>query len=106
MIKNRTFGQIISHGDLTHWFWALFMGITWPLGIVLFGIGAENMGPYGPFIAFPMMLLCAILTGNLAGALTGEWRNTSSKPRTTMAIGIAILCIAFAIFAAAHMLLS
>ena len=60
MFKNRTAGLIVSQGSLGYWLWALFMGVAWPLGIVLYGIGADKMGDYGAFVAFPMMLVMAI----------------------------------------------
>ena len=71
------------------------MGIAWPLGIILYGMGADRMGTYGAFVAFPMMLVMAILFGNLAGALTGEWRGTSTKTRMTMIVGVLVLTAAF-----------
>ena len=75
MWKNKTAGVIVSEGSLGYWFWAVFMGVAWPLGIVLYGIGADYMGKDdGPIIGFPMMLVMAILFGNLAGAMTGESR--------------------------------
>ncbi len=102
MIKNKNLGMIFKQGGATHWFWALFMGITWPLGIVLMGIAADKMGDYGKYAAFPMMLLCAVLFGNLSGALTGEWKGTSSKPKGVMLLGVLILFIAFALLAIAN----
>jgi len=98
MFRNKTLGRLVTTGGLHHWAWALFMGIAWPLGIVLYGIGAGRMGSYGAFVGFPMMLVMAILFGNLAGALTGEWRDTSSRPRMTMLLGVAVLVVAFLIF--------
>jgi len=106
MFKNKTLGLIFSQGSISYWLWALFMGTAWPLGIVLFGIGAGKMGPYGPFVAFPMLLLTAILFGNLAGALTGEWRGTSSRTKTIMAGGVLVLLVAFALFGRANKMLS
>jgi L-rhamnose-H+ transport protein len=105
MYRNRTFGLILSEGTPTNWFWAFFMGTAWPLGIVLFGIGAGKMGEYGAYVGFPMMLLVAILFANLAGALGGEWRGTSSKTRAVMVGGLAVLFVAFAVFSLANMLL-
>jgi L-rhamnose-H+ transport protein len=98
MVRRRTFGLIARAGNVRYWVWAVFMGITWPLGIVLFGIGAGMMGPYGAFVAFPMMLVMAILFGNLAGIATGEWKGTKGLTRGTMLAGVLILCLAFAIF--------
>jgi L-rhamnose-H+ transport protein len=105
MARRRTFGLITSAGSPGYWAWALFMGITWPLGIVLFGIGAGQMGPYGAFVAFPMMLVMAILFGNLAGVLTGEWKGTASRTRRTMLAGVWILCLAFGVFGVSSRLL-
>jgi len=105
MVRRRTFGLIASQGSVGYWVWAVFMGITWPLGIVLFGIGAGMMGPYGAFVAFPMMLVMAILFGNAAGILTGEWKGTTPRARGTMLVGVAILCLAFGVFGLSRHLL-
>jgi L-rhamnose-H+ transport protein len=105
MIRRRTLGQIAAGGSPSYWGWAFFMGITWPLGIVLFGIGAGKMGDYGAFVAFPMMLVVAILFGNLAGILTGEWKGTSGRSRGVMLAGVLVLCLAFSVFGVANHLL-
>jgi L-rhamnose-H+ transport protein len=102
MWKNNTAVLIVSKGRVSYWAWALFMGIAWPLGIVLFGVGSNYMGEFGPFVAFPMMLVMAILFGNLAGTLTGEWKGTSRRPRLIMVAGVAILVAAFAVFGCAN----
>jgi L-rhamnose-H+ transport protein len=106
MSKNGTTRRITSQGSMGYWLWALFMGIAWPLGIILYGIGADRMGSYGAFVAFPMMLVTAILFGNLAGALTGEWRGTSQRTKTAMVAGVLVLTAAFAVFGIASRLLS
>jgi L-rhamnose-H+ transport protein len=106
MFKNRTLGLISSEGTPTSWFWALFMGTAWPLGVVLFGVGAGKMGEYGAYVGFPMMLLVAILFANLAGALGGEWRGTSSRTRAVMFGGVTVLFVAFAVFSVANRLLA
>ena len=106
MLKNRTLKLVFSEGTLTYWCWALFMGVAWPLGIVLYGLGAVRMGDYGAFVGFPMMLVMAILFGNLAGASTGEWQGTSAKTRAVMFAGVGVLFVAFAIFGGASLLLN
>ncbi len=105
MFQNRTVGRIVSQSSFTNWFWAFFMGISWPLGVVLFGIGAYKMGEYGAFVGFPMMLLVAILFANLAGAVSGEWRGTSTTTRQVMLAGVIVLFLALAVFGAANALM-
>jgi L-rhamnose-H+ transport protein len=105
MLKNKTAGLIVSEGSFSYWLGALFMGIAWPLGVVLYGIGADRMGTYGAYVGFPMMLVMAILFGNLAGALTGEWRGTSGQTKATMLAGVVALVAAFALFGVAQNML-
>lgn len=97
MIKNKNIGLIITHGKVSYWLWALFLGISWPAGIVLMGIAGGKMGEAGKYSAFPMMLLCAVLAGNLSGALTGEWRGTTKASRITMMMGVMTLLAAFVV---------
>lgn len=97
MIKNGNLGHLFTRGGTSHWFWAFFLGLAWPIGIVLFGIGADYMGEMGAYAAFPMMLLCAVLAGNVAGVLQGEWQGASVRARNTMVLGVSILFVAFII---------
>ena len=106
MWKNKTLGLLVSQGGRQYWLWAAFMGLAWPLGIVLYGMGADRMGAYGAFVAFPMMLVTAILFGNFAGAVSGEWKGTSRRTRIVMVRGVAVLGGAFAVLGLANKRLS
>ena len=53
MWKNRTAGLIVAEGSWGYWLWAAFMGIAWPLGIVLYGIGATAWARMDPMWASP-----------------------------------------------------
>jgi L-rhamnose-H+ transport protein len=105
MVRNHSFGQI-AKGDAAHWFWVFFMGLAWPAGIAVYGIAAYLLGSYGAYVGFPMMLVCSILFANLAGALTGEWRNTSSRARGVMTCGVLILVAALAVMGFSNHLLA
>ena len=105
MVQNKSFGQI-AQGDGAHWFWVAFMGIAWPAGIAIYGIAAYLLGDYGAYVGFPMMLVCSILFGNLAGAVTGEWRGTSRQARASMVLGVATLILALAIMGVSNHLLA
>jgi len=105
MVRNKSFAQI-AQGDGRHWFWVAFMGIAWPAGIAIYGVAAYLLGDYGAYVGFPMMLVCSILFGNLAGALTGEWRGTSRQAKTNMALGVATLILALAVMGLSNHLLA
>jgi L-rhamnose-H+ transport protein len=105
MVRNRSFGQI-AQGDARHWAWVIFMGIAWPAGIAIYGIAAFLLGDFGAYVGFPMMLVCSILFGNVAGALTGEWRGASASSKTWMAWGVAILILSLAVMGWSNHLLA
>jgi L-rhamnose-H+ transport protein len=105
MWKNKTAGLIVSQGSPAYWLGVLFLGIAWPVGVILYGIGADYMGKYGAFVGFPMLLVISVLFANLAGAFTGEWRGASPKTKSIMTAGVVVLMGAFAIFAYSNVLL-
>jgi L-rhamnose-H+ transport protein len=105
MFKNKTAGLVVSQGSPAYWLGVLFMGIAWPLGVVLYGISSDCMGTYGPYVGFPMLLVMTILFANLAGALTGEWRGASIRTKATMFAGVLALVASFAIFGLSQKLL-
>jgi hypothetical protein len=43
------------------------------------------------------MLMTSVLTGNLLGAASGEWKGIGTKPKLTMMAGIALLVVAIAV---------
>jgi L-rhamnose-H+ transport protein len=82
------------------------MGLAWPGGIAIYGIAACQLGDYGAYVGFPMMLVCSILFGNLAGALSGEWKGTSPAARQAMIAGVVILILALGVMGLANQLLA
>ena len=106
MIRRNTFSLLVREGSWSYWLQAVFMGIAWPMCLVVYGMGINRLGDYGAYVAYPMFLGAMILTGNVVGVLRGEWRGTSAKTRRTMLLGIAILAIAFVILGKANQWLS
>jgi L-rhamnose-H+ transport protein len=71
--RARSLSKFRSAPHPLYWFLAAIMGLLWAGGIVECGHGASLEGPLGPMFGFPIMLITSILTGNAAGALSGEW---------------------------------
>ncbi len=93
-IRAKTLQDYFRPSTGRYWILAASMGILWAGGIVVYGRGASMSGTYGPIFGFPIMLVVSILTGNVVGALSGEWRGVSSKARYTMALGLAMMLLA------------
>lgn len=105
-LRNRTADRFITTGTGRYWLAATVMGALWAGGIVLYGVGAYQIGQYGPYIGFPILLITSILTGNILGVLTGEWRGAGNRPPRLMAAGVSVLILAVAVFAYANSLMS
>ena len=105
MIRRGTWKTIVANGSPAYWAAAVFMGLAWPGGIVIYGIGAAAMGPFGAYAGYPMMLLFSILAGNLAGIAFGEWKGTQKTSRLIMGAGVVVLLLAFGLLAYANHLL-
>ncbi|MBL9214235.1 MAG: hypothetical protein JNG83_02040 [Opitutaceae bacterium] len=106
MVRRGTWRTLTANSSLAYWAAVLFMGLAWPGGIIIYGIGAAAMGPFGAYAGFPMMILTSIVAGNLAGVIGGEWKGTQSRSRRFMAVGILIMFAAFGLLGFANRLLS
>jgi len=71
-----------------NWFYSLIMGLLWFGGMMLYGIGATVMGHLGTSIGWAMMMGIMMISANIAGYLTGEWREAGGKPLRIMCTGI------------------
>ena len=97
LIKNKTFVQFTAKGTGKYWLMTMAMGILWTGGIVIYGMGTTMIGTLGAYLGFPVLMVVAIITGNIFGAVTGEWKGVSSEPKKLMVLGISVLVIAIII---------
>ena len=76
-----------------NWFHTAAMGLMWMGTFAIYGICTAKTGKLGPAIVFPLFIGMAIITGNLWGLLTGEWKGSGSKPLQQMALSVIILIL-------------
>jgi L-rhamnose-H+ transport protein len=105
LVGNGTAGELFVRGTTGNWLRAIAMGVLWSGGIVVYGVGAYQIGKYGAYIGFPMLLSTALLTGNIVGFISGEWRGANVKASRMMFAGIGILLIAIACLANSNRLM-
>jgi len=73
------------------------MALLWLGGIVCYGIGATLAGRYGTSVGFALFSASNVLSANLSGVLTGEWKSTSRHTRNLLAIGMAAILVAIVV---------
>ena len=106
MVRRKTLPRLRTEGTPGYWLQALFMGLAWPMCLVVYGMGVSRLGRYGAYTAYPMFLGALILTGNAVGTLRGEWRGTRARTRALMIGGVLILGGAFLVLGKANQLLA
>jgi len=94
MRKDHGWNRYTLKGTTPYWGLTFFMGVLWSGGIALYGMGLSNLGPLAASIGWPILMIATIVTGNLCGIVTGEWKGTGRKPLLTMTAGLAVLFIA------------
>lgn len=67
---------------------ALAAAVFWLFGMLGYGIGAATMGTYGNSIGFAVCMTVLLLWSSALGLLSGEWRGSSLRIRSRMAIGV------------------
>jgi L-rhamnose-H+ transport protein len=77
------------------WYWPAIAasGVMWFLCMMFFGMAAAKLGRLGPSIGFAAFQTLAIITGNIVGIVTGEWKNAQVMPKVLNAVGILILVV-------------
>lgn len=78
---------------------AFIMGLLWYSGILMYGMGSEKMGRFGPSIAFVLFGGGTILFANLFGWLAGEWKGSSRRTVRGFLMGMALLVSAIVLVA-------
>lgn len=80
----------------------LIMAILWFGGFFLYNVGADQCGSLGSVVGWPVYVNTMVLTGNVSGVVSGEWKDSGSVARTWMFVGLAVLCASIAIVGASN----
>lgn len=94
--KNNSWEKYADLGSLPLCFLAALMGLLWGGNIFVYGFASPELGKLGPAIGWPLTLITGLITANICGFLTGEWKFTRPKDRQWMALGLMVLLAAIA----------
>ena len=90
---NKSWGSFRAAGTGAYWIFTFLMAFMWMASIMFYGMGAANLGKLGPSLGWPIFMGVAIIAGNVMGIVTGEWKNTGTKPIMINAAGILLLLV-------------
>jgi L-rhamnose-H+ transport protein len=93
--KNNSGPRFFHRGTAINWAFGAIMGVFWFGSTLLYGAAAAGMGALGPILGWPLFMSSIIITSNVWGFATGEWKTAGGKARTTMVGGILFLILGF-----------
>lgn len=89
--RNRTFAKFSQPETGHYWLVILLMGTVQMAGIAFYGFGAASLGALGTSIGFSILMSSMILTANMLGVASGEWKGAGGRPAKVMVLGLVIL---------------
>jgi L-rhamnose-H+ transport protein len=95
--RNGSASLFRAPGTAHYWGLAALMGALWMGGMALYGAGALALGSFGTSMGFILFMSSMVITANVLGVLTGEWKGASRRTMVLMAAGIAVLLLAIVV---------
>jgi len=104
--KNKTYTDYANapKGHLSlNYILCMIAGILWYLQFFFYGMGATQMGKYD-FASWTLHMAFVIITSNVIGLLTHEWKGSDKKTIRCLLAGIAVLILSTVIIGYANKL--
>jgi L-rhamnose-H+ transport protein len=93
--KNKTARLFVHPGTGLNWILGAVMGMLWFGSTVIYGAVTTELAGLGPILGWPLFMSSIIITSNVWGFVTGEWKTAGQKALTTMLVGILFLILGF-----------
>lgn len=97
--RNRT-GHLFGERHV-NWALGAVMAVFWFGSTLLYGMGAGQLGNWGPILGWPLFMSLIVITATTLGVLTGEWKESGSRPIRIQWTGVTVLVLAIFVLAGA-----
>jgi L-rhamnose-H+ transport protein len=101
LFRGRGWSAYRGAGNARSWVAAATMGILWMLGVVVYGAGVSSMGALGVIIGWPLFMATVIVTSNVWGFATAEWRGARPAAVAYNIAGVIVLIVAILVISRA-----
>jgi L-rhamnose-H+ transport protein len=90
--KNRSW-KLLAHG------WqdallSLLMGLLWIGAVAIYGVSTRYLGRLGDSAGWAIFQITMVLTANVAGLVSGEWKEASRRSLAVLVCGVLVLVFA------------
>lgn len=100
LLNRKSSWSAFRTGPGGHWFWAILMGVLCFGSFLVYGYGARALGNLGAVVGWPLFMSASLITSNLLGALSGEWKGAPRAAAHYSIGGILLLIAAIVVIAA------
>ena len=73
---------------------SMLMGLLWIGAVAIYGIATRYLGRLGDSAGWAMYQIAMVLTANIGGVISGEWRGASRRSRVMLWGGVLVLILA------------
>lgn len=91
---------LFAGAPAAYWMWSCLMGVLCFGSFVVYGAGANALGPLGAVVGWPLFMSMSLVTSNTLGWLSGEWKGAPARASGYAAASVAVLILAIAVIAA------
>lgn len=84
-----------------YWVLVATMAAFWFGSTLLYGIGADQLGRWGPVLGWPLFMSLIVIAATSLGILTGEWKECGPLPIRIQWAGVIVLVLAIFVLASA-----
>jgi len=102
--KNNTASLFRVPGTGRNWLFGALMAMFWFASTVIYGAVSASLGRMGPIVGWPLFMSAIIITSNVWGLATGEWKGAGRPALNTMFGSIFFLILGFGALAYASAL--
>jgi L-rhamnose-H+ transport protein len=93
--KNKTGRLFFRPGTAINYLLGAMMGVLWFGSTLVYGAATAQLAGLGPILGWPLFMSSIIITSNVWGFVTGEWKSAGQKALSTMLVGILFLILGF-----------
>jgi L-rhamnose-H+ transport protein len=97
--KNSSLKLYVLPGTASYWLLGALMGVLWMSSLAIYGAASATMAQMGPVLGWPLFMSAIIITSNVWGFATGEWRRVRRGTVFTVSIGMLLLILGFCVLA-------
>jgi L-rhamnose-H+ transport protein len=94
--KNKSWHLYKSNNFILYWIAILIMGLLYSVSTGTWGISISEkmLGKLGPSIGWALFIGMMVISSNISGYITGEWKSAGNKAIKNLFIGIGLIILA------------